>query len=577
MLKIMKYLKPYKMPISVVVVLTFMQILSQLYLPMLMANIVDKGVIGQDLSFILKTGLVMLVFSIIVSICMIAARLFASRIAVGFARDLRKDIFTSVEEFSLHEFDQIGTSSLITRSTNDVTQIQNVMVMLLTMFIMAPLTAIGGIVMAVQTDIGLSWVILVAIVTLGGFMGLIASKGVPMFKLFQTKLDKINLVLRESLSGIRIIRAFNRENYEDKRFDESNKDLADTSVKVYRIMSALMPLFMVVMNITTVAIIWFGAERVDLEKMQIGQMMAFQQYAMQIMFSLIMAAMMFVMIPRASASVDRIFEILNMKHEIIDPQSPISADSQKGYVEFKDVGFIYEGAQQPVLENITFSAKPGQVTAIIGSTGCGKTTLVNLIPRFYDATHGQVLVDGVDVKKQGRKELRAKTGLVPQKANLFAGTIRHNIEFGKNEATDDQILKAIETAQAKEFIDELENGFETNVEQGGANFSGGQKQRLSIARALVRQPEVYIFDDSFSALDFKTDSQLRKALSKETESATVFIVAQRVSTVRNADQIIVMDQGKIVGLGVHSDLIKTCDVYKEIVSSQLSDEEVALS
>jgi len=577
MLKIMKYLKPYKMLIWFVVGLTFLQILSQLYLPMLMASIVDKGVIGKDLGFILKTGLIMLAFSVVVSICMIAARLYASKTGVGFARDIRKDIFTSVEEFSLREFDEIGTSSLITRSTNDVTQIQNVMVMLLTMFIMAPLTAIGGVIMALRTDIGISWIILLAIAVLGLFLGLIAAKGIPLFKLFQSKLDKINLILRESLSGIRIIRAFNREEYEDKRFDESNLDLANTSIKVYRIMSALLPVFMVVMNVTTVAIVWFGAQRVDIGSLKIGEMMAYQQYVMQIMFSLIMAAMMFVMIPRASVSAERILEILDMEHVIVDPEDPMRASSMKGNVQFKNVGFIYEGAQQPVLNNINFTAKPGQVTAIIGSTGCGKTTLVNLIPRFYDATEGVVLVDGIDVKNQKRKELREKIGLVPQKINLFTGTIKHNIKFGREDATDEQIKEAIETAQASEFVDGLEKGIETDVSQDGANFSGGQRQRLSIARALLRKPEIYIFDDSFSALDFTTDAKLRGAIKSDIKNATVFIVAQRVTTVRNADQIIVLDQGQIVGLGKHETLIKTCEVYKEIVSSQLSDEEVSRS
>jgi ATP-binding cassette, subfamily B, multidrug efflux pump len=575
MLKMLKYLKPYKVSVIILMVLTFLQILSQLYLPALMADIVNKGVIGGDLSFVGKTGLVMLGFTLIVTICMMLARLYAAKTAVGFAKDLRRDIFTSVEAFSLHEFDQIGTSSLITRSTNDVTQIQNVMVMLLTMFIMAPLTAIGGVIMALRTDVSLSWIILVAIAVLGTVIGVVASKGIPLFKLFQTKLDKINLVLRESLTGIRIIRAFNREKHEDSRFDEANEDLMNNSIKVYRIMSVFMPAIMVIMNITTISIIWFGSKRVDMATLQIGDMMAFQQYAMQIMFSLIMAAMLIVMIPRASASSERIFEILNMKHEIIDPENPVTADENKGTVAFNDVSFIYEGAENPVLRNISFIAKPGQTTAIIGSTGSGKTTLVNLIPRFYDATSGKVIVDGMDVKRQLRADLRGKIGFVPQKINLFTGSIKENVMFGLADATDGQVIEALETAQAQEFVTELEDGMDAHVEQGGANYSGGQRQRISIARALIRKPEVYIFDDSFSALDFKTDAKLRAALKKDTKNATVFIVAQRVSTVRHADQIIVLDQGEIVGLGKHDKLIKSCDVYKEIVSSQLSQEELS--
>jgi ATP-binding cassette, subfamily B, multidrug efflux pump len=575
MIKVMRYLKPYKWWAILVIGLTFVQALSQLYLPALMADIVDKGVVGQDISFIIQTGLVMLGFTIIVSICTILARLFASKTAVGFARDLRRDIFVHVEQYSMYEFDQIGTSSLITRSTNDVTQIQNVMVLILTMLIMAPIMAIGGVIMALSTDTNLSWIIVAVIIALGGLIGIIASKGIPLFKVIQKKLDRVNLVLRESLTGIRVIRAFNKEDFEDVRFEKANKDLTATSIKVYRIMSAMFPALMLIMNITTVAIVWFGSQRVDAGAMQVGDMMAFQQYVMQIMFSLMMAAMLFVMIPRASASAERINEILDMEHEINDIENPVSANKKRGYVEFKDVTFSYKGAEEAVLKNINFKANPGETTAIIGSTGSGKSTLINLITRFYDITKGKVLVDGVDVKDQLRSDLRSKIGLVPQKISLFSGTIKENILYGKDDASDKEIDFAIKTAQADEFISELEKGTTSNVEQGGANYSGGQRQRLSIARAIIRKPEIYIFDDSFSALDFKTDAELRKALKEETEKATVFIVAQRVSTVMNADQIIVLDQGEIVGKGKHKELINSCDVYKEIVSSQLSEEELS--
>jgi len=573
MIKILRYLKPYKLWTFLIIGLTLLQSLSQLYLPKLMSDIVDKGVVGKDIGFILKTGLVMLGFTVIVSFCTILARLYASKTSMGFARDLRKDIFVNVEQYSLHEFDQIGISSLITRSTNDVTQIQHVMVMILSMLLMAPLMLVGGVIMALSTDVNLSWIILAVVGALAVLIGIVAGKGIPLFKSIQKKLDKVNLVLRESLTGIRVIRAFNKEKFEGKRFEEANQDLTKTSVKVFRIMSIMFPALMLIMNMTTIAIIWFGGARVDSGAIEVGDMMAFQQYVMQVMFSIMMATMLFVMLPRASASAERINEILDMKNEIIDIENPLKANSQKGYVEFKDVSFKYKGAEKPVLKKINFSASPGETTAIIGSTGSGKSTLINLIPRFYDASDGNVFVDGVDVRKQAKTDLREKIGLVPQKISLFTGTIKENILYGKEDASDEEIENAIKTAQAEEFISTLEEGTDANVEQGGANYSGGQKQRISIARALVRKPEVCIFDDSFSALDFKTDSLLRTALKKETKDSTVFIVAQRVSTVMNADQILVLDQGEIVGKGKHKELLKSCDVYKEIVVSQLSEEE----
>ncbi len=575
MKKLFRYLKPYTWQVVFVFILTFAQVLSQLYLPNLMSDIVDKGVVGQDINFILRTGLIMFGFTVIVSVCTIAARYIAARAAVGFARDLRRDIFVHIENYSLNEFDKIGTASLITRSTNDVTQIQNVMVMMLTMLIMAPMMGVGGVIMAVQKDAKLTYILLVVLGLLLIMVTIVSKIAMPLFKKMQKKIDKVNLVLREGLTGIRVIRAFNKSEYEKKRFDIANLDLTNLSIKIFRIMSFMMPAIMLIFNVASVAIIWFGAMRVDNGAMQVGDLMAFQQYAMQIMFSMVFAIMMFVMLPRASASAVRINEVIDMPLSIAPPEKAVTETQIKGYVEFKDVSFSYHGAQEPVLCNISFEAKPGQTTAIIGGTGSGKSTIAKLIPRFYDVLEGEVLVDGVDVREMDFETLRGKIGWVPQMINLFHGTIADNIRYGNKEATDEEILEALKTAQASEFVDTLEEGIESEVAQGGSNYSGGQKQRLSIARAIIRRPEIYIFDDSFSALDFKTDARLRKALNEETKDSTVIIVAQRVSTVMNADTIIVLDNGKMAGKGTHKELMQSCEVYREIVSSQLSEEELA--
>ncbi len=575
MKKIFRYLKPYSLQVVLVFALTFAQVLSQLYLPNLMSDIVDKGVVGKDINFILKTGLIMFVFTVIVSVCTILARYLASRAAVGLARDLRRDIFVHIENYSLNEFDKIGTASLITRSTNDVTQIQNVMVMMLTMLIMAPMMGIGGVYMALQKDSKLTYILLIVLGLLIILVSFVSKIAVPLFKKMQKKVDRVNLVLREGLTGMRVIRAFNKSEYEKKRFDIANLDLTKLSVKVFRIMSFMMPFIMLIFNIASVSIIWFGAMRIDNGAMEVGDLMAFQQYAMQIMFSMFFAIMMFVMLPRASASAVRINEVIDMPLSIAPPKGAVTETSMKGYVEFKNVTFSYHGAQESVLQNISFKAKPGQTTAIIGGTGSGKSTVAKLIPRFYDVKEGAVLVDGVDVREMDFDTLRGKIGWVPQKINLFQGTIADNIRFGKKDATEEEILTALETAQASEFVSTLDTGIESEVSQGGSNYSGGQKQRLSIARAIIRHPEIYIFDDSFSALDFKTDARLRKALSKETKDATVVIVAQRVSTVMNADTIIVLDQGIMAGKGTHKELMQSCEVYREIVASQLSEEELA--
>lgn len=575
MLKLFRYFKPYKWQLVLVILLTAVQSISQLYLPNLMSDIVNKGVILQDIDFIIQTGLVMLGYSLIVTICTIIGRYFSSKTAVGFAKDLRRDIFARVEGYSLNEFDKIGTASLITRSTNDVTQIQNVMVMILAMMLGAPITAVGGIIMAIQTDAKLSWLIVVIIIVMSALILAIALKVVPLFKSLQKKVDRVNLVLREGLTGIRVIRAFNKTEYEQQRFSGANKDLTDTSISVYRWMGAMFPAIMLILNVAMVLVLWFGGHLVDTGDTNVGDLMAFQQYVMQTMFALIMATMMFVMLPRAQASAERINEIFSLKPSILDKTDAQPETTLKGYVEFKNVSFQYFGSEEPAISGVTFTAKPGEVTAVIGSTGSGKSTLVKLIPRFYDATEGQVLVDGIDVKDYPQEVLRKRIGFVPQKVSLMSGTIASNIRYGKDDATEEDIMHAIETAQAADFVSEQEGGIGAAVAQDGTNFSGGQKQRLSIARALVRKPEVYIFDDSFSALDFKTDAKLRQALSAEIENSTVFIVAQRVSTVMNADNIIVLDEGKVVGQGKHKELLQSCDTYREIVSSQLSLEELA--
>ncbi len=574
MIKLFKFLKPYAASIAVILILVFFQSLSELYLPTLMSNIVDTGIVNGDTNYILKIGGFMLLVAAGGTICTILASFLSSKVATGFSKDLRKNVFSRVESYSLQEFDKIGASSLITRTTNDITQIQQVLVMMLRMMISAPMMCIGGIIMAVSKDAKLSLVIIVVMPILAMAIGIIGKKGMPLFKMMQLKIDKLNLVLRENLTGIRVIRAFNRIDHEKKRFDKANLDLTNTAIKVNKIMAALMPIMMVVLNFTTIAVVWFGGIRIDNGSMQVGDLMAFIQYVMQIMFSLIMVSMMFILIPRASASAVRINEVLDTVSEINDGDNTKSSN-KKGYIEFKDVTFNYPGAEKPALSNISFSAKPGETTAIIGGTGSGKSTLISLIPRFYDVSGGSILVNGIDIREMTQEDLRLKVGFVPQKAVLFSGTIADNIRYGKENASYEDVKHAAEIAQASDFISNMKDGFESVISQGGTNVSGGQKQRLSIARALVRRPEIYVFDDSFSALDFKTDAKLRAALKKETGKSTVIIVAQRVSTVMNADRIIVLDDGQIAGIGNHKELLNNCNVYREIVSSQLSEEELA--
>ncbi|OPA79524.1 multidrug ABC transporter ATP-binding protein [Paenibacillus selenitireducens] len=575
MIRLFRFLKPFTLPVVLVLVFVFLQTMSELYLPTLMADIVDKGIVQADTTYIWQIGAYMLLVAAGGALCSILAAYVSSRVATGYGKNLRHQVFEHAEHFSLQEFDKIGTASLITRATNDITQVQQVLIMMLRLMVMAPMMCIGGIVMAISKDAQLTWVLAVVVPVLALAIIVIAMKGMPLFKSMQKMLDKLNLVLREGLTGIRVIRSFNRVDHEKQRFHEANSDLTDVAIRVNRIMAFMMPVMMLVMNFATIAIIWFGGIRIDNGDMQVGNLMAFIQYAMQIMFSLLMLSMMFVMIPRASASAVRINEVLDMKPDITDPTQAKHPSVLHGTVEFRNVTFNYPGAEQAALSDVSFTAKPGQVTAIIGGTGSGKSTLISLIPRFYDTNGGQVLVNGVDVRDQTQQALRARVGFVPQKAMLFTGTVADNIRFGKEEATDAEVEHAAHIAQASGFIGDMKDGYQSLISQGGTNVSGGQKQRLSIARALVRRPEIYIFDDSFSALDFKTDAKLRAALKNETTEATVLIVAQRVSTVMDADQIIVLEEGRIVGIGTHRELLDTSDVYREIVSSQLSEEEIA--
>ena len=574
MVKLFRYLKPYGLNIIFIFGFIFIQVIANLYLPTLMAKIVDIGVMNKDIDYILSLGGLMILISLGGASCSIASSYLSSKSAVGFGRILRNEIFKKVSAFSLNEFDKVGTATLITRTTNDVTQVQQVTVMMFSIMLFAPLTGIGGIFMALSEDKSLTLILAVVVPLLGIIIGLTLAKGLPLFKLMQLKIDKLNLVVRESLTGIRVVRAFNRSDRELERFEAANNDLMQNAVSVNKIMAVLMPIMMLLMNLTTISIVWFGGIRIDTGHMQIGSMMAFIQYAMQILFAFLMLSLIFIMVPRAQASAVRINEVLEMKPEIIDPEVPNNDNKKIGFLEFKDVTFRYQGAAEPAISNVSFFANPGETTAIIGGTGSGKTTLVNLIPRFYDVDSGQVLVDGIDVREMSQEALREKIGFVPQKNMLFTGTITDNIKYGKKDATFEEIQKAAQVAQAVEFIKDMDGNYEHIITQGGTNVSGGQKQRLSIARAIVRKPEIYIFDDSFSALDFKTDAKLRSALKKETKESTVIIIAQRVATVMEADRIIVLDKGVIVGMGTHQNLMSECEVYKEIVSSQLSEEEL---
>jgi ATP-binding cassette subfamily B protein len=575
MIRLFRFLKPYRGLIAVVLVLAFLQSLANLYLPTLMADIVDTGIVTGDTNYILRVGGLMLLITLGGVVCAIVGAYFAARVAVGFGRIIRRELFTHVEKFSLHEFDTVSTASLITRTTNDTNQVQMVTVILLTMMVTAPMMAIGGVIMALAQDTTLAWILVVAVPFLVVAILLLMRAAIPLFTVMQKKLDRLNLILDEGLTGVRVIRAFDRNAYEEARFDLANMDLTNIAITVNRIVALLWPLMMLVLNVSTIAIVWFGSIRVGNGDMQVGALIAFMQYAMQILFAMLMLSMMFIMLPRAAASATRINEALAIAPEIVDAANPQHAHDEAGYVEFDDVTFSYPGAEEPALSHVSFRARPGQVTAIIGGTGAGKSTLTALIPRFYDVDSGRVLVDGVDVRQLTQQELRARIGLVPQTAVIFSGAIAENIRYGNEGASDEAVRHAADVAQASEFIEELGDGIDSVIAQGGTNLSGGQKQRLSIARALVRKPEIYIFDDSFSALDYATDAKLRAALRQETTHSTVLIVAQRVSTIMDADQILVLDEGRMVDIGTHRELMERSEVYREIVLSQLSAEEVA--
>ncbi len=576
MLKLFKYLKSFRITIAIIIGFVFIRTLTDLYLPTLMSDIVDKGIVEADTDYIIRIGALMLGVALLGGVCSIVAGYFSARVGMGFGRELRNRLFTKVTNFSLHEIDEVGTASLITRTTNDIVQVQNVMIMLLRIATMAPLMAVGSIIMALSKDVKLSYIIVVAVIFMGIMIGIIASNALPLFKVMQVKVDGINLVMRERLTGLRVIRAFNRIDTEEKRFNKANRELTDVAIKVNKLMAILMPFMTLVFSLSSVSIIWFGAHRIDTGAIQVGDMMAFIQYATQILMSILMLTMIFVMVPRASASAIRINDVLLTEPEIENPKQAKSIQ-KKGTIEFDHVSFYYHsdhGAKEPAISDISFKASPGELTAIIGGTGSGKSTLINMIPRYYDVSEGKVKVDGVDIRELDMHELRSEIGLVPQKAVLFTGTIDDNIRFGKKDATDDEVKEAARIAQATEFIEEMPEKYQSTIAQGGNNVSGGQKQRLSIARAIVRNPQIYLFDDSFSALDFKTEAKLRQELLREAKDATVLLVAQKVTSVMNADQILVLDQGKCVGKGTHDELLQTCPVYQEIVASQLSKEEL---
>jgi ATP-binding cassette subfamily B protein len=575
MLKLFRLIRPFRSSVALVMVLALAQSLANLYLPRLMADIVDHGIVPGDTGQILEIGGLMLLVAVLGTACAVGSSFFASRTATGFGRVVRERIFDRVTHFSVHQFDHFSTASLITRTTNDTTQVQQVLLMLLSMAITAPMMAVGGVILSLSQDARLARVLMIAIPILSLVFVLIMRSAVPLFQQMQVKLDRLNLVLDEGLTGVRVIRAFDRGAHESHRFADANRDVTGTAIAVNRLMALLMPAMFLTINLTSVSILWLGATQIDAGEMQVGAMMASLQYAIQILFAVFMVTAVFVMLPRAAASAARINEVLDVIPDVNDPAQPHAPGPTRGLVEFQDVTFQYPGAEEPALSGVSFTAHAGEVTAIIGGTGSGKSTLAGLIPRFYDVNTGRVLVDGADVRELRQQDLRATIGYVPQKTVLFSGTIASNIRFGHDEATDDELRHAARVAQAAEFIDTMPDGYASAVSQGGTNLSGGQKQRLAIARALVRRAEIYVFDDSFSALDFATDAKLRAALRADVAGATVFLVSQRIGTVMGADRIIVLDEGRVVGIGAHLDLMQSCEVYRQIAESQASLEEVA--
>ncbi len=569
-----KYLRPYSTPIAFVIVLLFIQAIANLYLPELNADIINNGVAKGDTDYIIQTGGLMLVVTFALMIAAIVAVYWSARISMGFGRDVRSAIFRKVETFSLVEVNQFGAASLITRNTNDVQQVQTLVLMALNMMIIAPIMMVGGVIMAFRQDPPLTAILLVIIPIMVTLIAVVMRRAIPLFQAMQKKIDRINLVMRETLAGVRVIRAFVRTRHEEERFDVASRDLMDTGLRVNRLFAITMPALMLIMNLSTVAVLWLGAYRVDSGEMPIGNLTAFLQYISLILFSMMTAVIMFVMVPRAAVSGGRIAEVLDTVPSIWDPEAPVSP-ARGGQVEFRDVTFGYPGADEPVLRGISFTASPGETVAIVGSTGSGKSTLINLLPRFYDATGGSVIVDGVDVRTMDRQDLWKRIGMVPQRAFLFGGTIASNLRYGHDDASDDEMWRYLDIAQGRAFVEEIPEGLEAPITQGGTNVSGGQRQRLAIARALAKRPEIFVFDDSFSALDFRTDARLRAALARELSNATVIIVAQRVGTILHADRIVVLEDGSVAGIGTHDELMRTCETYREIVLSQVTEEEVA--
>ncbi|MBP8617848.1 MAG: ABC transporter ATP-binding protein [Candidatus Pacebacteria bacterium] len=577
MTKLLKYLTPYIWQLLALFALTYCQASATLALPDYMAKIINQGIMSQNVGVIFHSGLIMILITIAGGLAMVGAGYLSSRIGTGFARDLRTMVFTKVENFSLAEFNKFSTASLITRSTNDIQQIQQVTIMLCRVALLAPLMGVISTFKAYHLAPSMTWIMAVAVGALIAIVLALFYLVIPQFTKLQKLVDKLNSVTREILTGLRVIRAFGKEEYEAQKFNKVNQDLTRLHLFVNRLMVILQPAMMLIMNFMMIAIVWFSAHHIGAGNLQVGNMLAFLQYSMQAVSAFLMISIIFISLPRAAVSANRIAEVLETESQIQDPVSPVKAPRRGGKVEFRDVTFTYPGAAEPVLHNISFVALPGETTAFVGSTGSGKSTIINLIPRFYEVTEGQVLLDDVDVRAMRQKDLRARIGYVSQKAMLFSGTIKDNIIYGNPRASQEEILQAAATAQALEFIKELEQKFDSSIAQAGSNFSGGQKQRLAIARALAKNPELYLFDDSFSALDFKTDTALRHALKKEAQGKTVIIVTQRIATIMNADKIIVIDQGEIVGQGTHENLLRTCKIYREIAASQLAPEELARS
>lgn len=568
-------LRTYQRPLLAVVLLQFVGTMASLYLPSLNADIIDQGVARGDTDYIVRTGGWMLLVSLIQIVCSIAAVYLGARVAMGFGRDVRARLFGHVNRFSAREVARFGAPSLITRNTNDVQQVQMLVLMSCTMLVAAPIMSVGGVFMALREDVGLSWLMLVSVPVLAIALGAIIRRMVPGFRLMQTRIDTVNRVLREQITGIRVVRAFVREPYETDRFGVANADLTATALRTGRLMALIFPVVMLVLNVSSVAVLWFGAQRVDAGAIQVGALTAFLQYLMQILMAVMMATFMMMMVPRAAVCAERIVEVLDTDSSVVPAAAPVTDLPTRAELELRDVRFQYPGAVEPVLRDISFRATPGTTTAIIGSTGAGKTTLLSLIPRLVDVTGGAVLVDGVDVRELAPDELWRRIGLVPQRPYLFTGTVASNLRYGNPDATDEELWTALEIAQARDFVAQMPGGLDAPIAQGGTTVSGGQRQRLAIARALVRQPEIYLFDDSFSALDLGTDARLRAALRPVTAQSAVVIVAQRVSTIIDADQIIVLEDGGVVGVGRHTELLETCPTYAEIVASQQTTEVAA--